>query len=68
MINKEPKKKQIVNDGGVGFRVRAALTGDAPHRSGRDPLVTRFLDSQSGTLLQHMTMYLTNLTTPFLLF
>jgi hypothetical protein len=30
-INKEPKSDQIAHDRVVGFRVRAALTGDAPH-------------------------------------
>ena len=41
------------------FRVEAALTGDDPHRSVRDPLVIRFLkydsvpDKQPHHLLQH---------------
>ena len=47
-INKEPINNRIANGGGVGFRVRAALSGDAPHKSGRDPLVIRFLSNRSN--------------------
>ncbi len=47
-INKEPENNRIANDRGVGFRIRVALTGGAPHRSGRDPLVIRFLGNRSN--------------------
>ncbi len=39
-MQKTPKKMSH-------FRVEAALTGDDPHRSVRDPFVIRFLGSQN---------------------